>query len=80
MLGMDVKSMNRASLDPKILATPPVAPPVEPERVMPTSQPQNTLKIEDEALAFRTVSPVKALKMEWEATDTAEANARLLRR
>jgi hypothetical protein len=80
MLGMDVKSTDKASLDPRILATPPVPPPIEGERVMPTSQPQSTLNVEDNAAPFRTVSPVKALKMEWEARDTVEANAYLLRR
>jgi hypothetical protein len=34
----------------------------------------------DVAPEFRTISPVKALKMEWEASDMVEQNARLLRR
>lgn len=78
MLGMDIKNVDKASLDPTVLATP-VLQPTEDERVMPTSQPQNTLK-EDFAPESKMVSPVKALKMQWEANDMVEANARLLRR
>jgi len=78
MNGMDIKSMGRASLDPTVLAVPPVPPP-EGERIMPTSQPQSTLNM-DVAPEFKTISPVKALKMEWEGSDMVEENARLLRR
>jgi hypothetical protein len=79
MPGMDIKSEDRASLDPMVLTEPVVAPPAEPQ-VIPQQHKESSMGYQNVPGAMATPSPVEKLKMKWTAEDLIDRNERLLRR
>lgn len=81
MPGMTIKSEDRASLDPKTLLKPPVAPPPPGVQAVPTDMGlQHIGSGHGEVPLQTTISPVQRLKMRWQAEDMTYANEKLLRR
>jgi hypothetical protein len=79
MPGMDLNSEDRASLDPKTLLSPPVAPPAPGAKALPPVHRESSLGY-SVATEHPTISPVKRMKMRWKAEDLVNANEKLLRR
>lgn len=80
MPGMDIKSQDKASLDPTVLTQPVEAPPPPQPQVIPQAHKESSLGFQDVPPPMTTPSPVKKLKMRWKAQDTQEENESLLRR
>lgn len=79
MPGFDVKSRDRASLDPTYITKPAQAPKPFGWEVMPTRHPESSIG-HGQVTSKPTISPVEALKMKWDAEDLVAENTRLLRR
>lgn len=80
MPGMDIKSNASASLDPKVLLEPVEAPPPPGPQTIPQPFKESSRGSNKIPGARTTPSPVKKLKMRWEAEDLHAQNERLLRR
>lgn len=81
MPGMDIKEEARASLDPTFVLTPPEAPPPPGPETIPQKYKESSMGFEDaNNMVKTTLSPVKELKMAWEAEDLHSENEKLLRR
>jgi hypothetical protein len=79
MPGMHIMEDARASLDPKTLLSPPVAPPPPKPKVMHPTRKESSIGHQS-ATVRPTISPIKRMKMRWQAEDLVNANEKLLRR
>jgi len=80
MPGMDIKEEARASLDPSVLNEPVQAPPPPAPERLKQSHRESSIGYEGVNAMMKTPSPVKKLKMQWEAEDLHDENELIMRR